>query len=370
MTFNRDMFRIFALSFILLFMLLGMKPLHAEGDFPVSYEAKVVKVVEEKIAEDGTLVSQKLELEFLTGEFEGKKYIISNGGDDIAEVNSNKYKEGEKVVVLASTDSEGNTLFYITDYVRRAALGWLTLLFIIVALLVGKWRSLTSLFGLIFSFFVILKFIIPQIALGDDPVLVTVVGSLFILPATFYLSHGVNAKTSIALLGTLGAIIITGVLSVLFVNLSKLTGFNSEEVGILSALTEGTINMKGLLLSGIIIGALGVLDDITVSQAAVVFQLKEATKGKISFHEIFVRAMEVGKDHIASMINTLFLVYAGASLPLLLLFTDNPRSFAELINYEPIATEVIRTLIGSIGLMLAVPVTTMLSFFYLKNSSK
>jgi uncharacterized membrane protein len=158
-------------------------------------------------------------------------------------------------------------------------------------------------------------------------------------------------------------------LATLFVNLSQLTGFTSEEAGFLQAYKPGLINMKGLLLSGIIIGVLGVLDDITISQSAIVEQLKKANQ-KLKPIELYQKAMSVGRDHIASMINTLILVYTGAALPLLLLFIDNPHPFSQVINYEIIADEVVRTLVGSIGLILAVPITTLLAVWFVsKNHS-
>ena len=160
-------------------------------------------------------------------------------------------------------------------------------------------------------------------------------------------------------MGTLIALIITGILSSVFVEAARLTGFASEEAGFLRVARQ-MINIKGLLLAGIIIGVLGILDDITISQSAIVFQLKEANK-KLKFNELYKRAMNVGQDHISSMVNTLVLVYAGASLPLLLLFIDNPQPFFEVINYEIIADEIVRTLVGSIGLILAVPITTLIA---------
>jgi uncharacterized membrane protein len=141
-----------------------------------------------------------------------------------------------------------------------------------------------------------------------------------------------------------------------------LTGYTTDEASFLQISKGGTFNMKGILLAGIIVGVLGVLDDITVSQSAVVFQLKQANR-RLTFSELFSRATDVGKDHIASMINTLILVYAGASLPLLLLFTDSTKNFNEVVNYEIISSEIIRTLLGSIGLIIAVPITTLVASY-------
>ncbi len=154
-----------------------------------------------------------------------------------------------------------------------------------------------------------------------------------------------------------------------FVDKAMLTGFASEEAGFLQAYKPGLIKIKGLLIGGIIIGVLGVLDDITISQSAIVQQLKSANPD-IKLTELYKRSMSVGKDHIASMVNTLILVYTGASLPLLLIFVDNSSPFLEIINYEIIADEIIRTLVGSIGLITAVPITTIIAVLVAKNDTK
>jgi uncharacterized membrane protein len=176
-----------------------------------------------------------------------------------------------------------------------------------------------------------------------------------------------------AVAGTLIALGITGVLASIFVQSSHLTGFASDEANYLMVARHGTIDIHGLLLAGIIIGLLGVLQDITISQAAIVYQLKDATHS-IKPIELFSRAMDVGRDHIASMSNTLILVYAGVSLPLLLLFVNSPLPFSQVINFELIAEEIVRTLVASIGLIIAVPITTLLTtlfvVFTFKNSVK
>jgi uncharacterized membrane protein len=207
---------------------------------------------------------------------------------------------------------------------------------------------------------IIFKFILPMIYAGYDPVLITIIASLVMIPVTFYLSHGFNRKTSIAIGGTLIALLITGLLAKVFVEATKLTGFASEEAGFLQVARGNLVNIRGLLLAGIIIGALGVLDDISIAQSALVQQLREANP-KMKAREVFSRAMNVGQDHIASMVNTLVLVYTGAALPLLLLFIDNPLPFSQVINYEIIAEEIVRTLVGSIGLITAVPITTLIA---------
>lgn len=331
--------------FLILFFCLSLSPLfnsvNAQSN---TTEGQVTKVIEE----DGNY--QKLEVTS-----DDKKVIVENGLYDTSF--NVKYKVGDKVVL---TDG------MITDYVRRPSLFLLLGIFLFLAILIaGKW-GLTSIAGMAYSFYVIFVFILPMILKGYDAVVVAVVGSMFIIPVTFGLSHGLNRKTINAVIGTIISMIIVGLLSILFVNLARLTGFAVEEAGFLQYQLGGIINMKGILLAGIIISTLGVMDDITVSQASVVEELKRANP-KLSKKELFLRSMRVGKDHISSMVNTLVLVYAGASLPLLLLFVNNPHPFSEVINYEIIADEIVRTLVGSIGLILAVPITTYIAVHNLKK---
>lgn len=328
-------------------------------------EGRVVHIAEEKqVAHEGiqqVQLYQKIQILITKGSLKGKTVTIENGKLPMSNVQ--KYLPNDEVVIARSKDYEGKDTYFITDYVRRGALSKLFFIFVVMAILVGKWQGVTSLIGMSVSFFVIFQFILPKISLGNDPIYIAILGSLMIIPATFFLSHGINRKTIIAIIGTLISLIITGILANYFVQASQLTGFASEEAGFLQSFKPGIINIQGLLLAGIIIGVLGILDDITISQSAIVSQLKE-TNPNLSPKDIYTKAMSVGKDHVASMVNTLILVYTGASLPLLLLFIDNPHPFTELINYEFIADEIVRTLVGSIGLILAVPITTLIAAFY------
>jgi len=324
--------------------------------FEETLETRVVKVLVEKKENDQ--LYQKLELFIVKGSLKNEKIIIESGGLPL--VSQQKYRVGDRLLVMYTKDSNGQDVFYISDYLRRPPLALLFLIFVVLAVVVSGWRGASSLLGLAASFLVIFKFILPQIIGGSDPILVSIVGCLLIIPISFFLAHGVNQKTVVAIGGTMVALIITGILAKFFVVATHLTGFASEEAGLLQVAREGAVNFKGLLLAGIIIGAVGVLDDVTISQAAIVFELKSAAR-KLSFGQLYRRAMNVGQDHVSSMINTLVLVYAGSVLPLLLLFVNNPHPFLEVINYEIIAEEVVRTLVGSIGLISAVPITTVLA---------
>ncbi len=332
----------------------------------VNYEARVTKISEEKEIEfDGKKqLYQKLELQITSENDKGKTIMIENGNLPSATIK--RFNIGDRVLINKDQTPDGSEIYFITDYIRRSSLLWLFVIFLGLTLLVGRTRGLMSVVGMCVSFLVIFYFILPRILAGNDPSFITILASVFLIPVTFYLSHGFNKKTTAAVLGTIASLVVTGVLAHYFVNDANLTGFASEEAGFLQTFTQGAVNVQGLILAGIIIGLLGVLDDITISQAAVVSELKKASD-KLSTWDLYKRAMEVGKDHIASSVNTLVLVYAGVALPLLLLFVNNPHPFTEVINYEIVAEEVVRTLVASIGLILAVPITTIISALWISD---
>lgn len=322
-------------------------------------QAKVIEIVEEKQIEinDMSQLYQKLKLSITKGDVKGKEIIVENGSMPSAQVI--KYNVGDELMLSVEKDGEGENRYYITDYVRTKSLMLLFLLFVVASVVIGSKQGFFSLIAMAISFFIIMIFVLPQIQAGKNPILIAILASILIVPMTFYLSHGFEKKTTVAVVGTFITLIVTGILATIFVNATHLTGATTEEALFLQT-PDTHYNLKGLLLAGIIIGTLGIMDDITVSQTAIVFQLNDLRKD-LSISELFRRSLQIGRDHIASMINTLILVYVGASLPLLLLFMDNPSPFTEIINLEIISTEVVQTLVGSIGLILAVPVTTYLA---------
>lgn len=334
-------------------------------------EGKVVDVIEQTTVipagAKNPQLYQKLEILITKGLLKGETVTVENG--NLPMTNVQQYVVGDELVLSHTQTPQDESVFYITDYVRRGALLQLFIIFVVLVLLVGGVRGATSLLGMAASFGVIFVYVLPQILHGADPVQTAILGSLVIIPATFFLSHGVNKKTLVAVFGTLIALVLTGVLAQTYVGAAKLTGLAAEEAGFLQAFMPGLINTRGLLLAGIIIGVLGVLDDITVSQSSIVEQLASANP-KMGRTDLYKKAMIVGKDHIASMVNTLILVYTGAALPLLLLFVNNPHPFLEVINYEIIADEIVRTFVGSIGLIVAVPVTTLLAVYMIKKEDR
>ena len=267
-----------------------------------------------------------------------------------------EFRPGDTVLLSYARNADGTDSAFIAEYVRTPQLAWLAALFAVAIGLVGGFQGLRSLLGMAISFVVILRFIIPHILVGHSPVLVSVAGALLVLVATLYLAHGFNAKSSAALAGTVFALVLTGLLGQSFIEWTRLSGLASEEVTYLSNQT-GALDFRGLLLAGLIIGTLGVLDDVAMSQASAVFELNRANPA-LGAAELVRRGMRIGRDHIASTVNTLVLAYAGSSLPLLLLLSTQPEPWGTLLNREQITVEVVNALVGSIGLILAVPFTT------------
>jgi len=346
----------------------GFSNVLAQENVSETFEAKVINIPEEKKIEiEGQeQLYQKIELLFLNGSKKDQKIIVENGNQALANVI--QYKVGNKVIVTQEKDIDGNEMFTITDFVRRDALIILLVIFAASALIIGRWKGLASFLSMGFTFWILMAYILPKISIGEEPIKVAVISSLIIIPISFYLSHGLNRKTTVAILGSIIALVITMILSIVFINMGNLTGLASEEAGMFLFGKQG-FDMKGLLLAGIIIGALGILDDITVSQAAIVQELMNDEENPKKM-KVYKQAMNVGRDHISSMVNTLILAYAGVSLPLLLIFVNNPHPFSEIINYEFLAEEIIRTLIGSIGLVLAVPITTLIAVNLIKRRKK
>jgi len=337
-----------------------------EGSSGISFEATVTKIEEEKQIEieDQSQLYQKLELKVETGSEVNKVIVVENGRDAMANVI--KYKKGDRVIVTKEQTPEGKDFYSITDFVRRGSLAVLAVIFVVLILIITKWKGFTSLLSMGFTFLILFIYVLPQISEGQNPLIVATIASLIIIPVSFYVAHGISKKTTVAIAGSFIALLITAILSFIFINIGQLTGISSEEAGMLLVNRQGNMNMKGLLLAGIVIGALGILNDITISQSAVVNELIEITK-KPKPMVIYKQAMNVGRDHIASMVNTIVLAYAGVSLPLLLIFIGNSHSFLEIINYEFLAEEIIRTLVGAIGLTLAVPITTFIAVYWIKK---
>lgn len=335
------------------------------------FKAEVVSVIEEKavFSENGAKnIQQDLRLRALEGDLKGRE-IIFKGIGEIEVLKNNAYKTGDKVLMAASYDDRGNPSYYVTDYVRTNSLIWLAAFFFISLAVVGGFKGLRSLLSLVLTFFIIVKFIIPQILSGSNPLLATLLGSFFILLVIIYFTEGFSSRSHLSIFAIFISLIITVLVSWLFVSLARLSGAAGEDVIFLLDIGGQAVNFKGLLLAGIIIGSLGVLDDVVISQVRTVEEVAKANP-YLGRKDLFRHAYRVGVSHISSMTNTLFLAYAGVSLPLLILFISGQSAFAnfgQIMNSEIISAEIVRTLAGSIGLVLSVPIATFLAAYWHKK---
>lgn len=266
---------------------------------------------------------------------------------------------GAKVVMAYNPDVDAQFQYTWADQQRKPVLAWLALGFAVVVITLARLRGVAALAGLAGSLAVLLWFMLPAILDGRSPLLVAVVGSIAIAYLALYVAHGFTTMTTIALLGTIASLLLTVVLAVVVVDAAAFSGFADEAAGYVQ-LGAAQVDIRGLILAGIVIGALGAIDDMTVTQASAVWEL-HAANPEYSSGTLYRSAMAIGRDHVASTVNTLFLAYAGASLPLMLLFVIGQQSLTSVANFEIVAVEIVRTLVGSVGLVAAVPLTTWLA---------
>ncbi|WP_280199752.1 YibE/F family protein [Nocardia cyriacigeorgica] len=265
-------------------------------------------------------------------------------------------KAGDSIRIVRQTAPDGTPLYSFDDYARGLPLTLIALAFVVVIIAVARWRGLRALLGLGFAFGVLVVFMLPALLDGKPAIPVALVAGSLILYAVLYLAHGVNLRTSSALLGTLTSMVLAAVLSWIAIGVTDLTGLSEEQNTNVATYLEH-VSITGLLLAGFIIGSLGVLNDVTITQASAAFELAALDEGA-SRREIFAAAMRVGRDHIASTVYTLVLAYAGGALPLLLLFSVAGRSMRDVLVGDAVAIEIARSAVGGIALALSVPLTT------------
>ncbi|HVW66664.1 MAG TPA: YibE/F family protein [Candidatus Peribacteraceae bacterium] len=294
--------------------------------------------------------------------------LITGGPDAGQRINIQNYimqnqssirlSKGESVVLIKTIQQDGSATYSVSDQYRIPTLVWLTLIFIGCTILFGGFAGLTSLIGLGMSVLVLFLYVIPRIIAGDSPLLTCLIAAVLIACTSLYLAHGFNRRISVALLSTIVTLAIAFIVDIIFVYMAQLTGISSEEALFLQVGSLAHLDMRGLLLGGIILGCLGVLDDVTTAQCAAVEEVSRANP-HLTPRELRKAGHSVGKEHIASLINTLVLAYVGASLPLLLLFKTQADAPVWITwNSQYIAEEIVRTLVGSLTLVLAVPIST------------
>lgn len=360
-------------AFIVLILILVPKLMQyfrqtGEEETIVGYSIGTDLAIVNSITEEGMITLgevtqpyQLLSVTMIEGKYAGIPFDIEYGTRQIRN-DMILLDEGERIFVTVSSTPDGTLSAYFTDFYRRDSLLLLAGIFIAVSIMISGWKGVRSIIGIMLSLAVIVWIVLPGIQQGRDPLSISILGSFLFVGFSLYIIYGWTVKTHAAVMGSFIALAITGVLAYIFVNHAQLTGYGDENMFFITQLTQNTLNVRSLLLAGVLIGTLGVLDDLVISQASAVFELFR-NKPDQTFRGLFNSAMNIGQDHIAATVNTLVLAYAGASLPMLLLFSFRNVDFGLAINLEFIAEEIVRTMVGSLGLFAAVPITTALAAF-------
>ena len=331
-------------------------------DLQETVKAKVLEVVEQSdrliMGTDATTTVQTLRIELLEGKKKGEVVALDN---DIMVL-----FVGDTIFVNRLVAIDETEYFTFKDVERRPQLFWMAALMVGLVLLFAGWQGMRALLSLGLSIAAIVFLLVPALLAGYEPALASLLIAGVILAVSLFLTHGLKPRVYIAFVGTFSAVGVTCLVAWLSVDWLRLTGFGSDASVYLNFSTGGTLDIAGLLLGSIIIGLLGVLDDVSITQASVVQELRGANPALSSF-ELYKRAINVGRDHVGSLVNTLALAYLGTALPLIMFYARANADFWQSINQEIIASEILRIIIGSIGLILAVPFTTLVAAWYFGN---
>ncbi len=337
------------------------------------FKARITHISDQgtQVGLDGmTEYLQTYRLEGLDGEWKNKEITVS--GSEFNTIGLNAFKVGDVLIISHSKDEQGLDQFYVVDYVRESPMYILAFLFVGLVIIMGKMKGVKALISLAVSFAVIIWFILPQIVHGADPVIISVIGAIIITVLSLYITYGFKYFTHIGAISIGTSLIITVIFAAIFTEWTKLTGNVDEQATTIMQLLGTNFNLKGLLLASFIIGAIGVLDDVVVNQVSLIEEIHRANQS-LHWRQLFQRGLKVGIDHISAIVNTLFLAYVGAALPLLVIFSADQLTkydFSTIINIEVIATEIVRTLTGSLGLILAVPISTLIAAIYIPKYFK
>ncbi|MDX6510694.1 MAG: hypothetical protein QOE36_198 [Gaiellaceae bacterium] len=324
--------------------------------------ARVTDVAEVSCGQPGARNCRRVSVKLLEGPGSGhtSHFTITGSLGSLAIASGDKIRVYRNQLPPQAVQAGGRVDPYsFADFDRLTPMLWLAVGFVVLLLLTGRLHGLRAVLGLAASLAIVIKFVIPSIIHGRDPLEVAIVGAFAVMLVTMPLSYGFGAKMISAWLGTAASLLLAAGLASAFTHVAHLSGVSSDESIYLGA-TQSGLSLQGLLVAGMVIGALGVLLDLTVSQASTVIALRRANPS-LGFGGLFRGAIEVGHDHIAATVNTLVFAYAGASLPVLLIFTIGGTSFTDAVNGEAVAEEVIATLVGSIGLIASMPITTALA---------
>ncbi len=329
--------------------------------------AQIIQILDQGIVNLGgtNQAYQDLSVKILQGQYKGSVLQVNYGKDQI-QPEGILFRPGDEILVVVSQSLNGGLIANYADADHTRPILILMSVFVVSLLVIARWKGLRSLLALSFSFIIVIGYIIPHILHGEDPVRVSIIGSMILLTVTMYLTYGWNRKTHSAVLALLSVLLITGLLAWLFIRVAYLTG-NGDENALYLIQTPGIqVNLRGLLLGGMIIGALGVLDDLVITQASAVFELHEAN-ASLGLAALYQKGLHIGQDHVASTVNTLVMAYTGVALPMLLLYSLERGQYSQLINVASVAEEIVRTLVGSLGLVAAVPISTLIAAVFVVN---
>lgn len=351
---------------IFIFAVFLIVPFFAKGAEIKTDKEEILKAKVLEVISSGKTVLPGLDEESATQKIKARVYANEHYEDVYFENDYIQLKKDQKFYALKITRHDtGRATYAVSDVDRMPYIIFFTILFIALTIIFGGIQGVRGLLSLVGGLFLIFYILIPQIVAGASPFLVSCMVASLIIIVGSYVTHGFNRTTSSAVLGMIVTVLITGLLAYIAVHLANLSGMDSDEATYLALNTRGTLNLQGLLLSGIMIGLLGVLYDSAIGQAVSVEELWRADP-KLSKSYVFSRSLRIGREHIGALVNTLAIAYVGVALPLLVLFSfPNFGSSISLINREMFASEIIRTLIGSIGLILAIPITTFISVWML-----
>lgn len=363
----------FCILFVFLLTLSSLS--FAEGEIGfVTAKAKIIKITndtgesaEDEMSTDLSYRVQTAQIKVLDGEFKGKEFTIDhsisgNFAYDIV------LEDGDAVVLTIEDNGTDEPNLYVTDFVRDRYLLGLAILFVVLLILIGGLKGFKSVITLVITGVVIIGVMLPMILKGFSPLIVTTLCAIFISLMTFFIIGGINSKSVAALIGTTGGVIFAGILAYVMGSLVKLTGLSSDDASMLMYIPQGiAFDFRSLLFSGIIVGTLGAVMDVAMSISSSMYELRELNPDIC--YKSFVRSgLNIGKDIMGTMSNTLILAYTGSSIPLLLLFMSYDTPIAKILNLDLIATEVVRALVGSIGLIVAIPITALTAGFILKSN--
>ncbi|WP_245592037.1 YibE/F family protein [Clostridiisalibacter paucivorans] len=366
---------VFTLTFVSVSSIVFAEDTLVEEDLekPKPVRGKVIEMVSEETAEEGffgdnsTTIIQNVKVEILTGDHKGEILHVENMIDDMLAYNIN-VEEGDKVLLYLEQDTEGNIINgYISDIARDKYLVYLGIFFVLLLIIVGGMKGIKSIITLGLTILAVFKILLPMILKGYNATAISILICIGVTTITLMIISGINQKTFSAIIGTTGGVLVAGIITWIMSNVANLTGLGSEEAQMLMFIPGAeNFNFEGILFSGIILGALGAVMDVSMSIASSLNELK-ITNPDIDKKSLIKSGMNIGKDIMGTMSNTLILAYTGGALHMMLLFMAHDFYFTEIINRDMIASEVVRALAGSIGLIFTIPITAFVASIFIKE---